>query len=140
MKVLVDTSVWSMALRRNTNTDISEVNELSELINEMRAVVIGPVRQELLSGISTQKSFDALKERLQAFDDMPLRTEDYELAAGFYNLCRRNGIQGSHIDYLICAAAINNNCSIFTMDKDFTEYQKYIKLKLHMVRDDISNL
>ena len=61
MKVLVDTSIWSLALRRHgaiSQEDQALVNGLSELINEVRVALIGPIRQELLSGISNQTQFE----------------------------------------------------------------------------------
>ena len=141
MKILVDTSVWSLALRKKTLTEEEKniVKELKELIYELRAVVIGPVRQELLSGISDDIKYMNLKDKLRAFDDLTLKVEDYEKAAEIFNTCRKNGVQGSHIDFLICAAAINNEISIFTTDKDFENYKKYINIKLHTTRDELNN-
>jgi len=140
MKILADTSVWSLALRKKTLTEEEKsiVKELKELIYELRVVVIGPVRQELLSGISDEKKFMNLKDKLRAFEDLALEVEDYEKAAEIYNTCRRNGVQGSQIDFLICAAAINNEISIFTTDKDFENYKKYINIKLHTTRDELN--
>jgi predicted nucleic acid-binding protein len=141
VKILVDTSVWSLALRKKTLTEDEKniVKELKELIYELRVVVIGPVRQELLSGISDEIKFMNLKDKLRAFEDLTLKVEDYEKAAEIFNTCRRNGVQGSHIDFLICAAAMNNEISIFTTDKDFENYKKYINMKLHTTRDELNN-
>ena len=121
---LVDTSVWSLSLRKKALTVEEEknVNELKELIHELRVGLIGVIRQELLSGISDEEKFALLKEKLQPFEDLPLTQNDFEKAAEFSNLCRKNGIQGSHIDFLICAVAYNNKLSIFTTDKDFLNY------------------
>ena len=139
MRILADTSVWSLALRKRALTKNEEkiVKELKELIYELRVVVIGPIRQELLSGLSDEVKFNNLKEKLRAFDDILLRQEDYEKAAELSNSCRRKGIQGSHVDFLICAAAINNEISIFTTDKDFENYKKAISIRLHSVREEI---
>jgi len=128
MKVLVDTSVWSLALRRNEGGVAADA--LSALILESLVVLIGPIRQELLSGISDQAVFDSLKSKLQYFDDLPITTRDYETAAGFYNACRKKGVQGSHIDFLICAVACNNGLLIFTTDKDFQHYAKHVPIRL----------
>ena len=99
MKVLADTSVWSLALRRKEPDKI--VKKLTDLIFESMIVMIGPIRQELLSGISERTVFENLKSKLQSFDDLPITTEDYETAADFFNICRSKGVQGSHIDFLI---------------------------------------
>lgn len=72
MKVLIDTPIWSFAFRRSSNAENSfpkpAVEELIELIREDRAVLIGPVRQEVLSGISNQKQFDMLREKLKPYN------------------------------------------------------------------------
>ena len=129
MKVLVDTCIWSQVLRhKSPNADLSK--KLQELVQNSRVAIIGPIRQELLSGISQSKQFNELKETLSAFEDVPLNTEHYEKAAEFCNICRRKGIQGSTIDFLICAVAIMENLVIFTVDKDFENYKKYLPLKL----------
>lgn len=131
-RVLVDTSVWSLALRKKEKSEEEQliVNHLSKLISNLNVVLIGPIRQEILSGISTKEQFELLKEKISIFEDQMLNTQDYELAAEFYNECRSHGIQGSHIDYLICAFAVNNDLIIFTLDKDFQNYKKYLKIRL----------
>ena len=129
MKVLVDTSVWSLALRRNEPGDIEK--KLTELILESLVVIIGPVRQEILSGISDKAAYDKLKARLQSFDDLTITTTDYETAAEYFNICRKNGVQGSHTDFLICAVAVNNDLLIFTTDDDFEHYAKHLPIKFY---------
>lgn len=135
MKIIIDTSVWSQALRRDTPKSDQFVDELKELIKEVRAQLIGPVRQELLSGIKSKKQFDTLKRHLQSFDDLELESEDYELAAEYLNSARQNGIQGSDTDLLICAVSTRRNMPILTTDKDFTHFQAVIPVKLHAPRD-----
>ncbi|MDR2428217.1 MAG: PIN domain-containing protein [Candidatus Margulisbacteria bacterium] len=131
MKVLVDTSVWSAVLRRQIPRDYKKTTEiLTDLLRDLRVVLIGPIRQELLSGISSPALFQKLKEKLSGLTDFPLDTAVYELAAEYANICRRHGVQGSHTDFLICAAAVQNNWEIFTEDKDFQNYKKYLPLKL----------
>ncbi len=134
MKVLVDTCVWSLVLRRERSGEDSVAKELGELISESRAQFIGPVRQELLSGIRYEKQFAKLKSALQAFPDVALETGDYECAAEFYNLCRRKGIQGSNTDFLICAVANRRNMAIFTVDDDFFLFRDCLQVALHKVR------
>ncbi|KUG24680.1 hypothetical protein ASZ90_005507 [hydrocarbon metagenome] len=129
MKVLVDTCIWSQVLRHKS-PDADLTKKLQELVQNSRIAILGPIRQELLSGISQMKQFNALKETLSSFEDMPLNTEHYEKAAEFCNICRRKGVQGSTIDFLICAVAIMENLVIFTVDKDFENYKKYLPLRL----------
>src|SRR6056297_3242886 len=121
MKVLVDTCVWSLALRRHKVNKSDLINQLEDLILDQRVQIIGAIRQELLSGIKNQKQFYKLKNYLRSFPDLVLDENDYELAANFYISCRNNGIQGSNTDFLICAVAVNRGMKIFTSDKDFEQ-------------------
>jgi predicted nucleic acid-binding protein len=134
MRVLVDTSVWSLALRRNAPADGPELAELIELIREVRVQMIGPVRQELLCGIRSQAQFRKLRDHLRAFPDLELTTRDYEAAAEFFNLCRGKGIQGSNTDFLICAVAARNKIPIFTTDGNFMLFQPHVPIDLHLPR------
>ena len=136
MKILIDTPIWSKALRRKkiTSDDKDIVDSLKYLIDEFMEAIIGPIRQELLSGISDENIFNALKEKMNGFNDFPIETTDYELAAEYSNICRRNGIQGSNTDFLICAVAVRNNFEIFTTDDDFNYYKKYLPIKLFDIK------
>jgi predicted nucleic acid-binding protein len=92
MRVLVDTSIWSLALRRGTSKEHELVRELLDLIRDVRVQIIGPIHQELLSGVKSQKQFETLKSYLSAFPDLPLETSDYEKAAsGFGDIHHRSG-------------------------------------------------
>ena len=133
--MLVDTSVWSLALRRAKRVDDSAPKELAELIQEGRVVMLGPVRQELLSGIKVEAQFELLREHLEAFPDLELETADYEEAAAAFNRCRERGIQGSNTDFLVCAAALRRNLAIYTTDGDFKHYARVLKLNLHQSRE-----
>jgi predicted nucleic acid-binding protein len=135
VKVLVDTSVWSQALRRQKqetvpNTSLQVVHRLGSLIEDGRVAMLGPIRQELLSGIKTQAQFESLRHILSAFPDEKLDAEDYEMAANSFNACRQLGIQGSNTDFLICAVSLAKKWPIFSLDKDFERYQKCLPLIL----------
>lgn len=135
MKVLVDTPIWSLALRRKSHNDNAPLrSELTSLIEDGRVAVIGAIRQELLSGIKEQAQFDRLREHLRAFSDTEIQVGDYEEAASFYNRCRAKGIQGSNTDFLICAIAARSEFSIFTTDEDFTQFAKVLPIVLHHLR------
>ena len=138
MNVLVDTSVWSLALRRAPrNLNQREkviVAELAELIDEGRARLLGLVQQELLSGIKTSEQFDKLRAALRAFDDEPVQTSDYEAAARLGNSCRADGVSVSLADMLICAVAQTRGWAIFTTDPDFHRYAKILQVRLHAPR------
>ncbi len=134
MRVLVDTSIWSLGLRRSPTRSDAFVIELSELVREGGVVVIGAIRQELLSGIKTEPQFKRVRDALRAFDDLQLDVADYEEAARCFNRCRQKGIQGSNTDFLMCAAALNREISLFTTDRDFERYSAVLGLRLHRVR------
>jgi len=133
MKVLVDTSIWSAALRRSRKAAGAEVDELRKLIGDHRVEIIGPIRQELLSGIRSRVQFNKLKNRLAAFPDISITSEDYVTAARYFNLCRAKGIQGSNTDFLICAVAARNRLAIFTTDKDFARFSAHVPIILHQM-------
>jgi predicted nucleic acid-binding protein len=135
MMILVDTSIWSLALRRKS-ADLSAREKsltlaLAELIRDGRAQLIGLVRQELLSGIREPEKFDQLRNYLRAFDDIRLDPGDYEEAAQIHNRCRSRGVAGSAIDFLICAVAARRHWQIFTTDSDFDRYEKVLGLELY---------
>jgi hypothetical protein len=100
------------------------------LIKDVRVQIIGPIRQKILSGIKSTIQFNNLKKYLLYFPDIEINTKDYENAATYFNTCRSKGIQGSNTDFLICSVAVNNNLEIFTNDKDFQNYQKYLPINL----------
>jgi predicted nucleic acid-binding protein len=108
---------------------------LTELIRDVSVQLIGPIRQEILSGIKSEEQFIELKDYFMAFADLPIETADYEKAAEFYNICRKNGIQGSNTDFIICAVAFHNDLEIFTIDNDFKYFQKQIPLKLFEIKN-----
>jgi predicted nucleic acid-binding protein len=135
MTVLVDTPVWSLALRRK-EADLNArervlTRALAELIREGRAQIVGAIRQELLSGIREEERFQELRNYLRAFDEPGIEVLDYEEAARLHNLCRGRGIAGSAIDFLICAVAQRRDWHIFTTDRDFERYGRVLALKLY---------
>lgn len=107
--------------------------ELASLIADGRVAIIGPIRQEILSGIKERAHFDRLRDHLRAFSDTEITSDDYEGAASFYNSCRAKGMQGSNTDFLICAIAVRNEFSIFTADGDFTNFAKVLPIELYDV-------
>jgi predicted nucleic acid-binding protein len=137
MTVLVDTPVWSLALRRKS-ADLNAreralTGALAELIREGRVSMMGAIRQELLSGIREEERFHKLRNYLRAFEEPGIEILDYEEAARMHNLCRGRGIAGSAVDFLICAVAQRRGWHIFTTDRDFERYGRVLGLKLYGV-------
>jgi predicted nucleic acid-binding protein len=132
MRVLVDSTVWSHVLRRKTRPENAELSmQLATLLADRLVAIIGPIRQEVLSGIKENAYFEQLREELRAFLDIEITVDDYETAAAFYNACRSRGIQGSATDFLICAVAVRHDLAIFTTDADFAHYAKVLPITLY---------
>jgi predicted nucleic acid-binding protein len=107
------------------------VFELSQLIRQGNVVLIGPVRQELLSGVKDSAVFERLRLYLGNFEDEIPATADYEAAAKIANLCRSRGVATSAIDSLICAYARQHDLQVLTKDADFIRYAAICDVKLH---------
>lgn len=137
--VLVDTPVWSLALRRQQHKlslgETMLTQTLRELIREGRAQLIGVIRQEVLSGIRVPEKFRSIRDYFRAFDDPELEIQDYERAAEMTNQCRARGIAGSAIDFLLCAVAHGRGWQILTTDSDFTHFQKVMPIRLFSLAD-----
>jgi predicted nucleic acid-binding protein len=135
---LIDTSVWSLALRRKASNlsraERSAVADLTDLIAEGRARIVGVIRQEVLTGIKLQAQFEKLRLVLSPFPDEFAAAADHEAAAEASNECRSRGIVSPLVDALICAIAIRRGWSIFTTDPDFINYSKVLPIKIHTPR------
>jgi hypothetical protein len=119
--------------RRNAALNANErvlTARFAEFIQDGRARILGPIRQEVLSGIRDELQFKRLREYLRAFEEPALEISDYEEAASMNNRCRARGISGSAVDFLICAAAHRRNWEIFTTDRDFSHYAGVLSIKV----------
>jgi predicted nucleic acid-binding protein len=125
MRVLVDTCIWSLALRRREKgslsaDEVSLIARLTESIQEGNVVMIGPIRQEVLSGIKDESQFEKTERLLAPFPDEELGSDFYVEAARLFNLCRRHGVQCGPVDMLICSVAVRKRCMILTSDEGLT--------------------
>jgi predicted nucleic acid-binding protein len=136
VRVLVDTPIWSLAFRRRADrlsgSESRDVAEWTALVQQRRVLLVGPVRQEVLSGIREGGVFDRLRLALRAFPDEALSVEDFEQAARVGNVCRAAGVAGSVVDYLLCGAALRREAAIYTTDRDFGAYARHVPLQLHV--------
>jgi predicted nucleic acid-binding protein len=132
MIALVDSPVWSEYFRRKSPHPAIQ-DRVEALLAESGALIIGPIRQELLSGLKDSRQFERLRVELRKVRDFPIQTTDYELAAEFSNTCRESGIQGSAVDFLICGVATRLQVEIFTLDADFERYRKVLPISLHSI-------
>jgi predicted nucleic acid-binding protein len=136
VNVLVDTPVWSLALRRRS-VDLGPqerllTRSLYELVREGRVQVLGATRQEILSGIRDESVFRRIRNDLRAFSDVPLEVGDYEEAARMSNQCRGAGVASTSVDMLICAVALHHDWQIFSTDRDFTHYAAVLPIQLFL--------
>jgi predicted nucleic acid-binding protein len=130
VKVIVDTSVWSSALRRHAGGESAETRILRDLVLDRKVQMLGPIRQEVLSGVRSAAHFRKLRDRLATFPDLPLNTDDYVRAAEFFNVSRSKGIQGSNTDFLLCSVSARTAMPIFTTDKDFSVFAGHLPIRL----------
>jgi predicted nucleic acid-binding protein len=132
--VLVDTPVWSLALRRRagdlSSPELRLTRRLQELVREGRVQLLGTTRQEVLSGIREEKQFQRIRGHLRAFQDVMLTTDDYEEAARMSKRCRRSGVASSAADMLICAVSGRRRWQILSADGDFAHYSRVPGLRL----------
>lgn len=135
MEVLIDSTIWSLALRRRAlhlgSEEVALVEEWRRLVLSGDAVLIGPVRQEVLSGVKDSRTFDLLRSHLADFRQLAIEPNDYDRAASLYNLCRASGVAPTAIDMLICAVAERFGVPIFTTDRDFEHYARHLPIELH---------
>jgi predicted nucleic acid-binding protein len=94
------------------------------------AVLIGPVRQELLSGVRSTTQFTMLQNELDGFTLLPLAVGTYDLAATFFNACRSKGVTPGDVDMTVRAAAVEDRVVILTRDSDFERYAKMIPIRI----------
>ena len=134
MKVIVDTSVWSLAFRRRTLVNTPEVAALVRLVEQGLVVLLGPVRQEVLSGIKQLDQFERLRERLAAFPDLELTARDFETAAELCNRCITKGVKASHTDFLIAATAITRGYAVLSADRDFENIARIVPVRTYEKR------
>jgi len=135
MMVLVDTPVWSLALRRRvadlSGAELRLTRRLNELVREGRVQLLGTTRQEVLSGIREETQFRRIRLHLRSFEEVTLMADDYEEAARMSNQCKRSGIASSAADMLICAVSGRRRWQILSTDRDFVHYGRVLGLRLH---------
>ena len=131
MNVIVDTSVWSLALRRTPSEQIPPAQKLTRLIQKGESIfLLGVILQELLQGLRSRKDFNHLLDKLTAFPVIEPRRVDYVEAARLRNQCAAKGIQAGTIDFQIAAICIQYGCLLLTTDRDFDAIARHSALKL----------
>jgi predicted nucleic acid-binding protein len=129
--LFVDTSVWSLALRRNVAASLPEVEALRRAINAGEAIITtGLVLQELLQGFSGPRAPEQIIERFAALPFLTPTRTDHINAAELRNECRRRGVQVGTIDALLAQLCIQHNLTMLATDRDFRHMAGYCSLKI----------
>ena len=131
MSLFVDTSVWSLALRRDQPADRAEVGMLVRAIESGETLLTtGLVLQELLQGFAGPKSQSQIVERFSALPLIVPDRDDHIRAAELRNDCRRKGVQIGTIDALLAELCIRHDLTMLTADEDFTRVAEHSKLRI----------
>jgi predicted nucleic acid-binding protein len=131
MSLLVDTSVWSLALRRDRPASAPEVEELVRALSSGESVITtGLILQELLQGFAGPRSRDQILERLSALPFLAPARQDHVNAAELRNSCRRAGVQIGTIDALLAQLCLTHSLTLLTTDRDFDHVSRVTGLKI----------
>lgn len=131
MSLFVDTSVWSLALRRDSLSSSAEVRTLVRAIETGEIILTtGLVLQELLQGFSGPKAREQILDRFSAIPLLAPDRDDHIGAAELRNRCRRAGIQVGTIDALLAELCIRHELTMLTTDNDFTHIANHCALKV----------
>lgn len=131
MSLFVDTSVWSLALRRDAVHGAPEVAALRDaLLGADQVFTTGLVLQELLQGFAGPQARDQLLERFAALAFLMPDREDHIEAAELRNTCRRGGVQVGTIDALLIQLSRRHDLVLLTTDKDFKSAAKHVDFRL----------
>lgn len=140
MKVIADTCIWSLVLRRRIAARLTQEEKqytemLTSLILDGHLAMLGPIRQEILSGLKETPLFERVRSTLQSLPDEPLSEDDYVEAARLSNICRAKGIASSAIDILICSVAMRRGWRILTTDQGLLRVMETLrKEKIHLLQ------
>lgn len=131
MRVLVDTSVWSLALRRGGPVDHPAVVNLRDFLDSGEDLFLtGLILQEILQAFRSEKVASEIADRLDPFPLLPIKPDLCRAAARLYRQCRGQGLGASTIDCHIAASAIEYNCRLLTTDRDFERMSQVCPIEL----------
>ncbi len=129
--ILVDTSVWSLFLRKDGPADHSAVRAFAaSLAGDRDVVVTGLILQEILQAFRSEATFEKLSDYLESFPLLELRRSDCIAAAALHRRCAAKGISAATADCQIAALAIAYECELLTTDKDFDHIARWSPLEL----------
>ena len=129
MRVLVDTSVWSVALRPGRRHPAAGKLR-HHIVTGSQVFLLGVILQEVLQGIRDPAECAAVYQDLAAFECLMLSCEDYREAAQLYRTCRAAGLSVGTVDVQIATAAIRHGCQLQSLDEDFRRMAEHCDLEL----------
>jgi predicted nucleic acid-binding protein len=131
LSLFVDTSVWSLLLRRDRPSDVPQIAALIHALESgERVVTTGFVLQELLQGFSGPKAFEQIVDRFSALPMLMPDRNDHVGAAALRNLCRKRGVQVGTIDALLSQLCVRHELTLLTTDHDFSFVAKHCPLRI----------
>ena len=131
MSLFVDTSVWSLAFRRDSPGDAPEPVRLREALTSRDAVyTTGLVLQELLQGFRGPTARDAILKRFASLPMIVPDRDDHVAAADIRNICRRHGVQLGTIDALLARLCLRHDLELLTTDGDFLHAARHTALRI----------
>ena len=129
--LLVDTSVWSLAYRRDSPPDVPEVQALrTALLGGDRVAITGMILLELLRGFVPAQAQSRILADLASVDFLTPTRDDYVAAAQLANTCRLSGVQLGSVDALIAQLAIAGELTLLTTDRDFEHAAGHVPLRI----------
>lgn len=128
--LLVDTSVWSLALRRRRPVATPHVDRFQKALSDGEVVLTGIVMQELLQGMSEGRTKDGVVAELDKLSLLIPERADHRTAAAVYTSCRSNGVQVGTVDALLVALCVRRDLTLLSTDRDFEHLARFTKLKL----------
>jgi len=130
LSIFVDTSVWSLAFRREEPGG-PFVAELLRALDAGEAIfATGLVVQEILQGVQGPRQRDQILERLSSFPLLAPDWNDHVNAADLFNRCRRAGAQIESVDALFAQLCVRYDLTMLTADKDFDRMARHGPLKV----------
>lgn len=135
MAILIDSPAWSLLFRRDRNPRSGDERAFQlgvrDIVASGQALLIGAIRQEVLSGFRSEARFLEFRDHLLAFSDEPVLMADYETAALFWNRTWAAGIAPTSTDMLVCAVSARLRAPVLTADLDFERYARVLPVELH---------
>jgi predicted nucleic acid-binding protein len=131
LSLFVDTSVWSLLLRRDRPPDVLQVAALIQALKSgERIYTTGLVLQELLQGFTGAKAHNQIVDRFAAFPLLAPNRDDHVAAAALRTFCRKKGVQVGTIDALLSQLCVRHELTMLSTDKDFECVARHCSLRI----------